>query len=814
MRRFPLFALALAALMSDPARPARAAWTHDPSANLTVCGAAANQINLAMAPDGQGGAYLAWEDYRTPANGSDIYAQHVLKSGIVDPAWPANGLAVCALTGNQNVPQAVSDGTGGVIIAWEDFRAGTYYHVFAQRISSAGTVVSPWPASGKQLSNVSFDDRGPQIASDLAGGAWVVWTRFFGGSDYDPVATHVAANATTVFPSGFDLDTGSLTQDNPSIAPDDSGGCFVAYESNLGGNYDIRVTRMRVDGTNPWNVYACQAANDQLHPLACDDGHGGAYVAWDDLRAGNPGPDIYAARVLPNGVVANAWSGGVPVYAWTGGQASPRTVVNDGSGGLYVALDDCGFITCSGIAVRLLPNGAKAWSSSLVAGVTGVGSSSIALDGSGGAIFAGVNWNPQQQTTVAAAHLTPEGGTATGWPALAIVSDVGGPYYDPLIVSDGAGGAILGWSENRNGVDFDVFAQRIEQFGQLGSPEPAIAGVKDVPNDQGGKVSVKWSASYLDSPPDFTVYDYRIWRQSPPAAAQLALAHGARLVSAAGPTTAARGDPLTAAKGRVFRTSVEAGQTFYWELVGTQVASQQPAYSFTAPTTTDSVGAGNPSTMFYVDAYSGYFAHWDSAPDSGYSVDNLAPVAPAPFSATFSPPDGTFLAWGANSESDLAGYRLYRGGGLDFTPSPGNRIYDGTLPSYHDAVSTAYIYKVCAYDIHGNEGGCTTAQPPGTLDAGSEIPKVLTLAPVDPNPARDGANLRFGLPHDGRAVVVIYDAAGRRVRTVIDAWLPAGIALTRWDGRDASGAEVGSGIYFLRLEMNGVRLTRRFVTLR
>jgi hypothetical protein len=327
---------------------------------------------------------------------------------------------------------------------------------------------------------------------------------------------------------------------------------------------------------------------------------------------------------------------------------------------------------------------------------------------------------------------------------------------------------------------------------------------------------VKWNASYLDAAPNFWIYDYRIWRQAPPATVQQAIAHGAIVLDDAAAVRVnaesreEKSDALATSGKRVFRRSIEGTEVNYWELIGTQPAAQQPAYSFGASTNSDSIGASNPRTLFYVDAYSGYATHWDSAPDSGYSVDNLPPVAPTPFTATFSPPNGTFTAWGANGESDLAGYRLYRGGGLSFTPSPANRIYQGTVPSYHDVTSTAYIYKVCAYDIHGNEGGCTTAQPPGTTDVDEELPKVLSLAPINPNPTREGPNLRFGLPRDGLVKLTIYDAQGRRVRTVVHAWLPAGYGLTRWDGRNEAGDDSGSGIYFARIDAGGQRITRRF----
>ncbi len=72
------------------ANSARAAWPTDPLVNVPVCTSPGDQTKplTESVPDGAGGIILAWKD-RRGAN-LDIYAQHVLASGVVDPAWPAN----------------------------------------------------------------------------------------------------------------------------------------------------------------------------------------------------------------------------------------------------------------------------------------------------------------------------------------------------------------------------------------------------------------------------------------------------------------------------------------------------------------------------------------------------------------------------------------------------------------------------------------------------------------------------------------------------------------------------------------------------
>ncbi len=47
--------------------------------------------------------------------------------------------------------------------------------------------------------------------------------------------------------------------------------------------------------------------------------------------------------------------------------------------------------------------------------------------------------------------------------------------------------------------------------------------------------------------------------------------------------------------------------------------------------------------------------------------------------------------------------------------------------------------------------------------------------------------------------MAIFDAQGRRLRTLADEWQPAGRQEVRWDGRDERGVALGSGLYLVRV---------------
>jgi len=83
----------------------------------------------------------------------------------------------------------------------------------------------------------------------------------------------------------------------------------------------------------------------------------------------------------------------------------------------------------------------------------------------------------------------------------------------------------------------------------------------------------------------------------------------------------------------------------------------------------------------------------------------------------------------------------------------------------------------------------------GVPDPG-EQPCEFGLDQNFPNPFNPSTTMRFTLPHDSRATLKVYDVAGRLVRTVLDADLPAGSHEATWRAIDGHGREVSSGVYF------------------
>ncbi len=92
--------------------------------------------------DGNGGAIISWNDNRNQSStGIDIYAQALNKSG--KNKWLQGDIAVCTAVNNQTATNCVTDLQGGTILIWADYRYGTTYSIFCQRVFSNGSLGSP-----------------------------------------------------------------------------------------------------------------------------------------------------------------------------------------------------------------------------------------------------------------------------------------------------------------------------------------------------------------------------------------------------------------------------------------------------------------------------------------------------------------------------------------------------------------------------------------------------------------------------------------------------------------------------------------------
>jgi hypothetical protein len=809
MQRLSLHALLLV-FLTVPVGSAWAAWPNNPLVNLAVCTAANSQIAPKVVSDGRGGALLVWQDNRAPGSDYDIYVQHVLRSGAVDPVWPANGRLLCGAAGPQTEPVAIPDGSGGVLVAWTDGRvAGS--EVYAGHVLATGVVDPAWPSNGLAVCTATGAQTHPTIVADAGDGALIAWTDARAGNT-DIYAHHVMATGAVdaAWPAnGRGLVTQTDAQTAQEMCSDRAGGAIVVWLDGRGAplTYVMGMRVLASGALDPsWPAqgqYVSNLNGGVASPAIVSDGQSGAVVVWSQYTGSFSAIDIRAQRLTGGGTVI--WSsGGELVTGATGDQVSPALVA-DGVGGAVVAWRDLGNANdVANHCLHVLYYGGldQAWPGTgrrLGGSVNDAQAPVVTADGAGGMLAA---WS-QNFGDVYAGHGQLSGVAdptypVNGEPICTALSS----QTSPAIAADGTGGAIIAWVDSRLGTS-DIFCQRIAPFGYLGTPEAEIASVRDVLGDQGGRVKLSWNGSSLDAVSDPNLSLYEIYRSVAAAPSAAAIAHGQHV------TAVPRGEPR-----ELLTTSVE-GAAYYWEFV----ASQAPlhfvtTYSNVMATGGDSTANSPANTVFMIVARNASGTmYWLSAPDSGHSVDNLSPSVPAGFAGEYASGTAT-LTWAANAEPDLAGYRLYRDAEPSFVPGPTNLVATLTQTGYVDVAGMIRYYRLSAVDVHGNESPTTLFLPGSTTDVAAHSPRLaLALHPPVPNPAPGAVRFAFDVPAPMRARLAIHDAAGRLVRSLREGPAGAGRHSLEWDRRDGAGNRVGRGVYWLRLEADGQSRKKRFTLL-
>ncbi len=108
-------------------------------------------------------------------------------------------------------------------------------------------------------------------------------------------------------------------------------------------------------------------------------------------------------------------------------------------------------------------------------------------------------------------------------------------------------------------------------------------------------------------------------------------------------------------------------------------------------------------------------------------------------------------------------------------------------------------------------GASPTGEP--TDVAGVELRN--ELAPARPNPFNPVTSIDYSVKETGSVTIVVYDIAGRLVRTLLDEEVGAGTSGTVvWDGRDDAGERCASGVYFYRIDAEGFTTARKMALLK
>ncbi|RKZ15062.1 hypothetical protein DRQ50_08045 [bacterium] len=793
-----ILALVMALLALAPG--VRADWVLD--GNLVDDPALLNPWDPQVVTGPDGGVIIVYVAHETGYH--DIYAQRYDAWG--NALWGA-GVPVAVEANEQYAPVAVSDGTGGVIVAWTDFRSGVTEGIYAQRLDSGGNTL--WFPNGVNL--VAGTGSGPHITTDHAGGAIVAWPDNR-GADIDLYAQRLDPEGNELWTvGGFGVCTTTGDQQDFVMAANGMGGAYFVWSINTGAGNNILGQHVNAGGWLEWHTYPhgrtiCNATGDQWSPAVIPDDHGRIIVTWLDNRSMNS--DVYAQLVDGNG--SSEWLGnGLAVNTNPGGTYDPA-LASDGAGGAIFVWDQGDVY-----AQRVDMGGNVLWAAAGVPVCTATASQNvprIVPDGVGGAVVA---WEDNRFSNYDV-YAQRVGATGTVmWPTDgAPVCTALGDQRLPVLASDGNGGGFLAWTDPRlgNGTS-DIYIQRIERNGYWGYPSPVIAAVDDIPGDEGWQVNVSWGASRLDPWPDEQIETYSLWRALDGAAAK-SLPSAATLVDL--------DDFEPGLKGKVIRKGEVQGKSLYWEYLGDLEARHLSRYAQALSTLFNLTPESQGYHAFQVVAHGfvmGHAGYWISEPDTGRSIDNLAPEMPAMVAGEqIYDPVRLEITWDPNTEQDLSHYLVYRGTAPNFVPVPTNLVASPTESVVHDdlwQMGSSYYYKVAARDVHGNESPYALLSPVSISAVDLEnTPSVTALTGIHPNPFNPRASIRFTVHEPQRVTVAVYDLAGRRVAVLTDEVWQTGSHDLVWEGRNAAGREMASGVYLVDFRAGNVANTTKVMLVR
>lgn len=470
-----------------------AQWTFNPNVNTAICQATGNQLAPYIVSDGAGGAIIAWWDNR--GTSTDIYAQRIDASGYV--RWTTNGIAIVTAVGDQNAPAIVSDGLGGAIFAWQDNRNGTDWDIYTQRINALGQTL--WTTNGVAISTAASNQANPAIVSDGAGSAIITWIDYRSGTNYDIYAQRIKSYGVVHWTAnGVPICTAANDQGDPTIISDSSDGAIITWEDNRNGtDNDIYAQRINVSGVVRWTadgVPISTAARSQGWPTLISDGSGGAIITWFEQSTVEDG-DIYAQRINNSGMVQ--WeTNGVAISTATNNQQI-RAIVNDGASGAIIMWADYRSGTHWDVYTqRVNASGVVQWTTDGVAIATGdfhKGIPNIASDDSGGAIIAWDDLRDSTDKNIYAQRIDAFGVVQWTIGGIAVTTAPNTQTFGGIfntIVADGSHGAIITWTDSRNGIDWNIYANKI------GKPSLSITRPTTIdvwrPGDQD---TIRWFAA-------------------------------------------------------------------------------------------------------------------------------------------------------------------------------------------------------------------------------------------------------------------------------------------------------------------------------
>jgi len=299
---------------------------------------------------------------------------------------------------------------------------------------------------------------------------------------------------------------------------------------------------------------------------------------------------------------------------------------------------------------------------------------------------------------------------------------------------------------------------------------PRITSVTDVPEDQGGRVYVSFLKSFFDLP-DGTNQMYTVFRH----------------------------DIVDNAPD--------------WVVVGSGAAIGEGSYTYEVSTLMDSTAEGDAMTEFKVVA-SMDEGHFHSDPAMGYSTDDIAPGVPQGLMAVVVN-EGIQLTWEMSADEDFQYFMLEKSSDEAFTEPEVFETIDIAYLDLDYVLNESNYYRIAAVDHAGNISDYSDVVDITVLAIDLDlIPEVFALHQNYPNPFNPTTRIKYDLPEDAMVSITIYDAMGRRVKSLVNTTQSAGYRSIQWNATNSLGEPVSAGMYIYMIQAGKFRQTKKMVLLK
>lgn len=322
-------------------------WTAN---GVPACVFPQQQETPAVVADGTGGAVVAWRDQRA-LGGRQIYAQRVSSGGQL--LWGAEGLRIGSSKSADQYSPSLHRSDGMILFSYGETRGGfsNTNWIVAQTIDETGQLL--WGPDGV---DVVEGVRTVHSVPDGSGGLVV-----FGRLRDEPDGfrfQRVLSDKSVAWPAPVDLAATVPFTALFNAVPDGTGGIILAYlESGVVNAAPLRVARVSGDGTLAWSGASTTLTSTNIiisqPPVLAPDGSGGAFVAWVSYRP----RDVHVQHITSRGT--HLWGAEGAVVPDLSGTERATSIISDGVGGVFLS-----FTTSSSLrAQRLDSSGAAQWQS-------------------------------------------------------------------------------------------------------------------------------------------------------------------------------------------------------------------------------------------------------------------------------------------------------------------------------------------------------------------------------------------------------------------------------------------------------------------